>query len=857
MRKIFTLLCALALTAVATAQITDGIKLFTSNSGAVSTNNPTHRIPAIVKTTGGKLIAFSDERRSTNGGDIGSGRIDVVYRTSTDNGVTWNTAQTLVRGNGNNGYGDAAVVVNRECPDSILVICASGSTSYISSNAQNNNGTVNVNSAIHMTKFLSTDGGNTWTSGEDISSKIYGLYTNGNSGLYVTKAFFSSGRICQSSIIKNGSAFRLYAALTTNRGSVVVYSDDFGSTWACLGSASDQPCTGGDEAKIEELPNGDVLLCAKVLSGGGRYYNIYSYTNVVKDKETAPEGSWGSSATSTIAAARCNGEIYIVPGTNVSTGKDCYIALLSVPAVYGGNLTDRKNVSVYWKPINSIDDCNEISDFSSTSGWTKYAVSNTTSAYSTMTLTNDGCIGLLYEENNIFHGGSTESYDIVFKKLDLETMTNNQYSTDDPWVGKVVMLKAKILKSGTTSSFYLHDVPVENSNNIKLEVVAEKDLPSVPDYSYYWVINRDQDKPYYYLSSYKGDGYLAKTNATNGATGESQPNAVGASADYTKDFHVRGFVKKGVNQNNKGLSTATLKNIAVTGYAINFMDQFDSNKNKYVAVSEAGAVNWYDHTTTGNNNNSTTQWSTDFDIVEVTRDNSNVNDYGTFTAPKRFGWPVKLTRSDDGKAVVEGEDYNYYATLRLPFAVVLPDGVEAYRCSKPEETYNTLVGLEKIELQGNVLPRETPVLLCQKHNEGDTDITKTHYLSIANAQPMLETTGFKGTLGKYNFSYNKEYDPDVKHNYFILSKKNGRVAFYYLNDKVLAANKAYYVYTGEAEAQQLSFTFDGETTGIGSIVLPATYDSSAPLYDLSGRRVTGTPRPGVYVRAGRKFVVTK
>ena len=35
----------------------------------------------------------------------------------------------------------------------------------------------------------------------------------------------------------------------------------------------------------------------------------------------------------------------------------------------------------------------------------------------------------------------------------------------------------------------------------------------------------------------------------------------------------------------------------------------------------------------------------------------------------------------------------------------------------------------------------------------------------------------------------------------------------------------------------------------------ATLSEDAPLYDLSGRKVTGRPRSGIYIKGGRKFLV--
>jgi hypothetical protein len=83
------------------------------------------------------------------------------------------------------------------------------------------------------------------------------------------------------------------------------------------------------------------------------------------------------------------------------------------------------------------------------------------------------------------------------------------------------------------------------------------------------------------------------------------------------------------------------------------------------------------------------------------------------------------------------------------------------------------------------------------------------------------------------------------------------VAFYYLTSQTIGANKAYYIYTGTAApAKSLSFAFtdDDATTAIELPNTTTTTDANAPIYDLSGRRVT-SPTKGIYIQGGKKFVV--
>lgn len=375
-----------------------------------SNRDAQYRIPSIVECKSGKLIAFTDHRYDNK--DIGGGRhLDIVMKTSQDKGATWSGPEQMVAKGGNGvatsfdcAHGDAATVVDRKT-GRILLMCASGGIGYWESSRKK---------PIMMGRYYSDDEGKTWK-GEEVTCQIYDLMPD------MESAFFTSGRICQSKQIKVGKYYRVYTALATRQGNRILYSDDFGKTWAVLGKNVAESAPRGDEAKIEELPNGNVLLSSRVM--GGRFFNVYSYA----DKKSAT-GSWGKVAMSGAAnhgvvakKNACNGEVLLV--NSKKNGKKVKLLLQSVPC--GPN---RVNVGIYYKALNSP------ADYATPEAIAKdwegcYQVSDTTSAYSTMVQGKDGSIFFLLEENAFRHSETEpdDYYDIRFDKLSIGQITNGQY----------------------------------------------------------------------------------------------------------------------------------------------------------------------------------------------------------------------------------------------------------------------------------------------------------------------------------------------------------------------------------------------------------------------------------------------
>lgn len=367
-----------------------------------------YRIPAIATARNGHLIALTDRRPC--GSDIGYGRVDILMKTSTDNGRTWSEASEVLVGRGEGagrftGFGDACLVADRDRNELLLVTC-SGDISYQASKVSHHQG-IEVLHATYDKRRKQW----TWSEPTDVSEHFYRTLF----GERVNGMFVSSGRICQSSRVKAGRYYRVYAALCAHRGNFVVYSDDFGRTWAVLGSATESCAPQGDEAKCEELPDGSVLLSSR--KHGGRWFNIFRYSG----DPAAAQGAWGQAIDSreaqggiSNAGTPCNGEVLLLPARRRSDGRATTVALQSIPAGPG-----RSNVTVYWKELASPADYATPADFAT--GWQgSYRVSFLGSGYSTMTLQQDGRIGFFYEEE-------PQWYQMVYTPLSLGVITGGQY----------------------------------------------------------------------------------------------------------------------------------------------------------------------------------------------------------------------------------------------------------------------------------------------------------------------------------------------------------------------------------------------------------------------------------------------
>ncbi len=380
-----------------------------------------YRIPAVATLNNGTVLAIADQRPC--GADVGNGEVDIYAKVGTiaaDGSYSWNPSSTdpsvdgglkIADGTSSNGYGDAAVVVDRES-GKVLVICVSGNVVFSEGSSSAHN---------KMARIIGSADGLTWQSPEDVTTAFF---DNLLPSAYTM--FMASGRMIQSQHVKVGDYYRIYGVLlvreksgwfSKSNNNYVVYSDDFGASWSILGGS--YCLKGGDEAKVEELPNGDLVMSSR--TSGGRYYNVFKFTNL-----NNASGSWGSATKYSFGGSNStNGELMLYKGLVDANGTAYNVMLQSLPTG-----SSRSNVAVYYKAFATDKSSWAVSDF--TSGWTKgIEVDNGASAYSTMTILPNGQIGFLYEDDYDTSKASGDYSNIVYVPLTASEITGGAYNATD------------------------------------------------------------------------------------------------------------------------------------------------------------------------------------------------------------------------------------------------------------------------------------------------------------------------------------------------------------------------------------------------------------------------------------------
>ncbi len=203
-----------------------------------------YRIPAIVASKSGVLLAFAEGRKNGSGDN---GDIDLVLKRSSDGGKSWSDLQ-VVWNDKDNTCGNPAPVVDQNTGRIILL-------STWNLGADHEPQIINQTSKDTRRIFVmySDDEGLSWTSPKEITSDVkkpeWTWYATGPcNGIQMESKKYRGRLLIPCDHIEAGS--KKYF-------SHVVYSDDGGMNWKLGGTT---PTDKVNESTIAELPKGKLLL---------------------------------------------------------------------------------------------------------------------------------------------------------------------------------------------------------------------------------------------------------------------------------------------------------------------------------------------------------------------------------------------------------------------------------------------------------------------------------------------------------------------------------------------------------------------------------------------------------------------
>lgn len=203
------------------------------------------RIPVIIRTVDGTLIAFAEARRHDK---RDSGDIDLVMRRSEDDGHTWGPI-TTVWDDGSNTCGNPAPAI---LSDGRIVMLATWNRGCDRERQIENHTSVDTRRVFVL---RSEDHGRTWSHPEEITSEVkapeWTWYATGPCHAIVKRRTPHKGRI-----VVPANHKRLGNDGRVESYSQLLFSDDEGLTWQ-LGAVSQR---GGNESTVAELADGSLLL---------------------------------------------------------------------------------------------------------------------------------------------------------------------------------------------------------------------------------------------------------------------------------------------------------------------------------------------------------------------------------------------------------------------------------------------------------------------------------------------------------------------------------------------------------------------------------------------------------------------
>jgi sialidase-1 len=358
-----------------TAADIDRVDVFTADTGGYKL----YRIPGVVVTAKGTVLAYCEARKSDRG-DWGS--IDILLKRSTDGGKTWGDAKSIADVPGPKAKNPVALAQKLAEPGAVtynnpvMIADRSGAVHFLFC-------------LEYMRCFYarSDDDGVSWSAATEITASAFDpfkkeydwkvLATGPGHGIQL-----KGGRLVVPVWLSLGTGGHAH------RPSVVttVYSDDGGKTWKggdiCVPHTAEW--INPNESAVAELPDGRVMLNARSESKANRRLVTFS-----KDGATG----WTKPAfDDALVEPICMGSLLSLPGGGLlfSNPDNLEKSNAKTPPAPGTG-RDRKNLTV------------RLSDDGGKT-WAKRSVEAGMSAYSDLGVTADGTVLLFHER-----GGPTRA----------------------------------------------------------------------------------------------------------------------------------------------------------------------------------------------------------------------------------------------------------------------------------------------------------------------------------------------------------------------------------------------------------------------------------------------------------------
>lgn len=321
-----------------------------------------YRIPSIIRTARGSLLAFCEARKD-GAGDAGN--IDLVMKRSVDGGKTW-SKQIVIWDDGNNTCGNPCPVLDEETGTIWLLLTHNMGTDH-------EKDIIKKTSKKTRTVWLSAsfNDGLSWSYPKEITSTTkkpeWGWYATGPGVGIQIKNGPKKGRL----VIPCDFSYDDPQGNINNEpyeyGSHVIYSDDHGRTWQLGGTITPKM----NECQVVEVAdgNGTLLMDMRSYKGEGQRAQSVSYDG--GESWTSPKGH------PTLVDPVCQASLIRYPSSDKQKSTLLFLNPASPSKRHNMTIRASFDEGKTWPVIKTV--------FTGPS------------AYSSMAVLSDGNIGLLYE----------------------------------------------------------------------------------------------------------------------------------------------------------------------------------------------------------------------------------------------------------------------------------------------------------------------------------------------------------------------------------------------------------------------------------------------------------------------------